>query len=558
MIMALIVLFSGFPLEKAIVTLSGVTDVSELSEEDFERYSFLAAHPLKINSSPRSVLLASGLLSAYQAESLLEYRQKHGDILSLTELQAVGGFAGETAHALSPFLDLSPGTGRGEGKLRLEGIEAVTAGGMKINDGKITGQWKARTDFEVCGSNFGFGGAAGAKSPWSERIPGIGESGWNVHANAGKWLTEIVAGCFNARFGQGLLMWSGSVFNSYGSPASLMKKPYGIVPYKGWSPSYALKGAAARMDFGRFSVMPFVSFGGTVEYGGNISWNHRNGEISANVLVSKEMQGYSVDFQHTVRGTVLYGEACVTKAAATAGKLSSSTVTASEALSPSALLGATIPAGQFDMGFRALWTGKEHNATSALSYMSQNRKHSVSLGASASYKKEKRSMTIKAQGQYNASLSESLGLLTKATVSMGGTNRYTLREEVSWSDGAFSAGARADAAYCMGTAVMFCADCGYKNPSGSTVWTINAQAGAFRADNWDDRIYVYMRDLPGNFSVPALYGRGWWANAYAKVTAVRRLDICLRVMYMAYPWARDGDTHVKPSLNAGLQLSWKL
>ena len=30
----------------------------------------------------------------------------------------------------------------------------------------------------------------------------------------------------------------------------------------------------------------------------------------------------------------------------------------------------------------------------------------------------------------------------------------------------------------------------------------------FKIDNWDDRIYSYERDAPGNFSVPAYYGRG--------------------------------------------------
>ena len=30
----------------------------------------------------------------------------------------------------------------------------------------------------------------------------------------------------------------------------------------------------------------------------------------------------------------------------------------------------------------------------------------------------------------------------------------------------------------------------------------------FFIDNWDDRIYSYERDAPGNFTVPAYYGRG--------------------------------------------------
>ena len=32
-------------------------------------------------------------------------------------------------------------------------------------------------------------------------------------------------------------------------------------------------------------------------------------------------------------------------------------------------------------------------------------------------------------------------------------------------------------------------------------WTV------YKVDNWDDRIYVYERDLPGMFTSPAAYGR---------------------------------------------------
>ena len=541
--MALIILYSGFTLEKAILTLSGASDISELAEEEFERYSHLAAHPLKLNSCTRSALIGCGILSSYQVETLLDYRHRHGDILSVTELSVVNGFAGEIAQALSPFVDFSPGIGTDNGKLRIDAMEAITGGGVKVNEGEPNGQWRARSNFEALGGRYGFGAAIGTKSPWSGKLSPPDGIGWNVHANAGKWLTEAVVGCFNLRFGQGLLMWSGSVFNSYDNPASLMKRPSGIVPYKGWSPSYAMKGIGARMDFGHFSISPFATLGNkdnTMEYGGNVSWNHANGEIGATVRISDESRGYSLDFQQTVRGTVLYGEACIT------GK------------SPSVLFGATVPYGNFNTGLRVLWSDKEHNVTSALSYVSPSRKHSVNSGITASYAPDRKTLGIKAQCHYSASLSDRTSLATRGTVSLKDKRKYSLRQELSWDNGVLSAGVRADAAYCISIALMTCADFGYKAQAGTVKLSADIQAGAFLVDNWDDRIYVYMKDLPGSFSVPALYGRGWWVNTYAKVTTAHRLSACLRVMYSAYPWAREVDLHKKPALNAGLQLSWKL
>ena len=44
---------------------------------------------------------------------------------------------------------------------------------------------------------------------------------------------------------------------------------------------------------------------------------------------------------------------------------------------------------------------------------------------------------------------------------------------------------------------------------------LSLRSGLFFADNWDDRIYAYERDLPGSFNVPAFYGRGYWISLNA-------------------------------------------
>ena len=93
---------------QAVRTLSGVTDLEELDETEMERYTVLAAHPLPVNRTPRSRFLASGILSPYQVASLLDYRERNGDILSFAELARVDGFDEETACALRPFFSLEP------------------------------------------------------------------------------------------------------------------------------------------------------------------------------------------------------------------------------------------------------------------------------------------------------------------------------------------------------------------------------------------------------------------------------------------------------------------
>jgi hypothetical protein len=53
----------------------------------------------------------------------------------------------------------------------------------------------------------------------------------------------------------------------------------------------------------------------------------------------------------------------------------------------------------------------------------------------------------------------------------------------------------------------------------------------FAVDNWDDRIYVYERDAPGSFNVPAFYGRGLWTSVYLSWKYSRSGSLSLRGIY---------------------------
>ena len=89
-----------------IIILSGASSPEEIDESVIERYEALAKHPLEINLASMERLSRSGLFSRYQAASILDYRARSGDILSLSELSQVDGFSEEYVNALSPFISL--------------------------------------------------------------------------------------------------------------------------------------------------------------------------------------------------------------------------------------------------------------------------------------------------------------------------------------------------------------------------------------------------------------------------------------------------------------------
>ncbi|MCQ2156600.1 MAG: hypothetical protein MJY57_05335, partial [Bacteroidales bacterium] len=78
--------------ERAVLRITGAADVSEIPVNDLENFQDLFRRPLRLNEASRGKLLASGLFSSYQVESLLDWRSRHGDILSATELSVVDGF----------------------------------------------------------------------------------------------------------------------------------------------------------------------------------------------------------------------------------------------------------------------------------------------------------------------------------------------------------------------------------------------------------------------------------------------------------------------------------
>ena len=92
--------------QEAAAYLSGVSELEQIPEEEMEKWWDLAEHPVPINLVGRNVLEASGLMSMYQIVSLLDYRARSGDVLSISELGAVDGFGKETAEALRWFISL--------------------------------------------------------------------------------------------------------------------------------------------------------------------------------------------------------------------------------------------------------------------------------------------------------------------------------------------------------------------------------------------------------------------------------------------------------------------
>ena len=265
--------------EDAVLLLCGAGTLEELSEDEWERYRHLADHPLDLNACTRSAMLSSGLFSPFQAASLLDRRMRDGDILSYTELGYTDGFTQELARALSHFVVLRsrnpPGkpsvtqlhaslllrtSSSGSSSVPAARAALQTAAAHSTSGANSTASGKnpsaatssfasgknpsAATSSFVSGKNDPFSGSAAfgiktaislegrldafwsARKSYSDRTFGPGTISLAIY---GKSIPgRILLGDYSARFGQGLLLWSGFSIAGFSSVQSFRRNASGL------------------------------------------------------------------------------------------------------------------------------------------------------------------------------------------------------------------------------------------------------------------------------------------------------------------------------------------
>ena len=252
--------------EDAVLLLCGAGTLEELSEDEWERYRHLADHPLDLNACTRSAMLSSGLFSPFQAASLLDRRMRDGDILSYTELGYTDGFTPELARALSHFVVLRSRNPPGKpsvpqlhvslllrtscsGSSSVPAARAAlqTAAAHSTSGANSSASGKnpsAATSSFASGKNDPFSGSAAfgiktaislegrldafwsARKSYSDRTFGPGTISLAIY---GKSIPgRILLGDYSARFGQGLLLWSGFSIAGFSSVQSFRRNASGL------------------------------------------------------------------------------------------------------------------------------------------------------------------------------------------------------------------------------------------------------------------------------------------------------------------------------------------
>jgi hypothetical protein len=531
-----------------ILYLTGASAPEELDAEVMERWSALAARPVRINLATEARLASCGLFSRYQAASVADYRRSAGDILSVAELALLDGFGEETARALAPFVSFETRARPGRSSLDkgMVTTEVLTRGILQESEGEGSGNYalKVRTgDEERWLASAAAKKAAGA-SFWPQR-----DLSGSVAVYGRRLPFELVLGDFNARFGQGLLLWSGFSLSGVQSAAAMDRHPSGLSPAWTLSPGSAHRGAAAGLTLGRFVLSGFWSYGKCS--GANLTWLARCGQLG---LTAVDAGRASADWRWSFGRWDIFGEVAEDfRNRVTAG-------VAGVAWNPAYRVRLAASVRGYPAAFDGSLAGAlrsstrsadERGAALAFDYKA------LTLTADVAVHPSKGSGQCKAVVKYAPQVTDFLSFTVRAVSRYRPQDTYMWRNElraeaVLASPGGLSLKGCAAACRSAGLSWLAYLEPGYKIETDNLRWSLYIRGTAFVVDDWEDRIYIYERDIRGAFSVPAYYGRGCSLSA---VTSLKVGEVTLGARAFATAW--PGMAEKKPG-KAGLKFQCML
>lgn len=560
----------------AIMKFLGADTPEDMDSDDVEHLSDLLDKPLAINSASMASLVESGLFTRYQAASICDYRQSSGGILSLAELSAVDGIGEDFARRVAPFVSLDGSLANLKAR-RYSGEVRMRAAIKPSSDGDMP--WSIGVRYSSKAGETLSAGLAYSKT--YSRPPMLQDIAGHLSWNPGRVPVSLIAGEFNARFGQGLALWTGMGMSGVSSVGSMERRPSGFSPSASMSARYSLTGLAASYSARRLVVSAGLALPGIREAGNNggafgmmpvadISWFAASGQVSltayseihprraASGEASVGSAKTSISQRWSIRGAVVFSEVSYDWISRVPAALAGVSFKPFDGLRMGAML-RYYPreyASDYSSAVRSLTKcSNEHSVSVAADFAlgkymqisgsegfgSSCKRHTGSFAADFAFLPEPKSKDETHSRQFrlvsgwqmiaDSFWSVRLRFCEKLRT-WGKRSRTEIRAETVFRMDGWSAGMRLDAVMCDKYGLLGYMEGGWKG-GGVTAWL---RAGVFFADDWDDRIYVYERDAPGTFNVPAFYGRGFWVSMTASWKYTRWGRIYIRAGCTSYPF----------------------
>lgn len=533
-----------------ILKLTGCADVEELDERVVEKYSYYAEHPLRINLLSSGRLSSSGILSQYQCVTLSEYRSLSGDVMSVFELASIDGFGEELARALEPFVSFDSYSAPGsvaDSSSKVYGALTMRGSARLPQVDDLEGRYGAKCYVESENLEM----ALGCNSSYDDKTVAPSDYTFGTSLYSKRSAGKVLIGDFNARFGQGLLLWSGFSLSSLSLPSTFCKRPSGLTLTSSFTGTGSFRGIAADKRFGKLILSAFLAADGlksrmegskrkevSLLPAVNLSLVTKRGHaaITGYAFGLKGDAVVSSDCRYAFQSAQIFSEVALNlssgKPSFLAGCYQSLSDNSDLAVKVSCLSDKYV----LNIG-SSFFFGERVNLKGATGFAASEFRNVLNLSASATWPS-----LLRILGTYNCRLSPSLKLgLRLSAKANSNENEKTisgLRSDFKYNSGPWLMTLRCETVVGEKTSLLVYADVYYKTAR----LCAGLRGTVFKVDDWDCRIYSYERDAPGNFTVPAYYGRGYCLSAVGGLkTGSRRFAprLYARFSHLSYPWQEE-------------------
>jgi hypothetical protein len=258
---------------------SSTIDFSNL----IEVLTYYFDHPLNLNTATKEELESLNLLSPFQTRTLLNYRIKKGDFVTIYELRNLDGFDIITLQNILPFVQVSPSKSKDnfnlKRSLKFGNHEVMSLWGRTLEgqEGYLPSDSTTSENSRYMGDpnrlylryrfkhsnklSFGF---TADKDPGEEFFKGSNPNGFDFYSahlfatNIGI-VKQLAIGDFHAQFGQGLTFWSGFSYRKTADALNVVRYARKLSPYASRNENNFLRGAGTTVQIKDFELTAFYS-----------------------------------------------------------------------------------------------------------------------------------------------------------------------------------------------------------------------------------------------------------------------------------------------------------
>ena len=264
-------------IEEAIMQAEDENEAEAL----FENLTEYLDHPLDINNASAAELSQFPYFTAFQVQSLLDYRKAYGALFSIHELAFIHGFNIQLAEQLRPFLVVVPfdpnrkenfwhrfSKGKHQVVFRTKHTLEQRKGYVETETGQqyLGFPWSLYLRYRYTyrkNLQWGITATNGAGEPFFKHINPAGFDFYSAYIMANdvsKHVKQLIIGDYQALFGQGLVVWSGAAARKSFNVLAAKKQERGFVPHTGSDENRFFRGIATGFSFNKLTLSAFFSY----------------------------------------------------------------------------------------------------------------------------------------------------------------------------------------------------------------------------------------------------------------------------------------------------------